>query len=126
MGDGHHGWAAADVLTFVRNLLVRDVLDDDGAPSLALCSMVPESWLGQGIEVHDAPTHAGRLSYAVRWHGDRPALLWELEPHDGVRDVLLTAPGLDPAWSSRERTGEALLAPVVPPSQVSAVSLRRA
>jgi len=25
MGDGHHGWAAADLLTFVRNLLVREV-----------------------------------------------------------------------------------------------------
>ena len=121
MGDGHHGWAAADVMTFVRNLLVRDIHD-----GLALCSMVPDSWLGQGIEVHDAPTHVGLLSFAVRWHGERPALLWELEPHDGMRDVAITVPGLDPAWSSRERSGEALLAPVIPPSQVSAVSLRRA
>jgi hypothetical protein len=122
MGDGHHGWAAADVLTFVRNLLVREV---PGASALALCTMIPDDWLGQGIEVHDAPTHAGRLSYAVRWHGDRPALLWELERHDGVGDVRLTAPGLDPSWSSTDAAGDALLAPVTPPGQVSAVSLRR-
>ena len=121
MGDGHHGWAAADVLTFVRNLLVREAFD-----GLALCSMVPEAWLGQGIEVHDAPTHHGRLSYAVRWHGDRPALLWELTPHDGVdRGVRITVPGLDASWSTTEAKGEALLAPVPPPGQVSAVSLRR-
>src|SRR3954470_12974731 len=76
MGDGHHGWAAADFLSFVRNMLVREV-GDTSAPALALCSMLPDEWWGRGLEVHDAPTHFGRLSYAVRWHGERPALLWE-------------------------------------------------
>ena len=108
MGDGHHGWAAADFLSFVRDLVVREV--DDGG--LALCSMLPDAWLGQGIEVHDAPTHYGRLSFAVRWHGERPALLWELTPHDDVDGpVRLTAPGLDPAWSTTDLRGDALLAP---------------
>ncbi|HEX2849426.1 MAG TPA: hypothetical protein VHN98_02695, partial [Acidimicrobiales bacterium] len=120
MGDGHHGWAAADFLSFVRNLLVREV-EEAGGPAaggpgwigLALCSMLPDEWLGQPIEVHDAPTHAGRLSFAVRWHGSRPALLWELAPHPWVEHpVRLTAPGLDPAWSSTEPRGEALLGPV--------------
>ena len=113
MGDGHHGWAAADFLSFVRNMLVRET--GTTAPGLALCSMIPDDWWGRGVEVHDAPTHFGRMSYAVRWHGDRPALLWELEPFDGVDGVdgvHLTAPGLDPAWSSREPRGEALLASV--------------
>jgi hypothetical protein len=111
MGDGHHGWAAAELLLFVRDLLVRE----DDAGGLALASLVPDAWLGQGWEVHDAPTALGRLSYAVRWHGDRPALLWELEPHPGVGPVRLTAPGLDPAWSSTEVRGDALLAPVAVP-----------
>jgi hypothetical protein len=109
MGDGHHGWAAADFLSFVRSLLVREV---DGG--LALCSMLPEAWVGQNLEVHDAPTHHGLLSFAVRWHGDRPALLWDLRPHEGRPSdgapVRLTAPGLDPAWSTTEAKGEALLA----------------
>lgn len=108
MGDGHHGWAAADFLTFARNLLVREAAD-----GLVLCSMLPDEWLGQGLEVHDAPTHFGTLSYAVRWHGDRPALLWELEPHAAAstlrKPVTLTAPGLDSAWSTTELKGEALL-----------------
>lgn len=106
MGDGHHGWAAADLLTFVRNMLVRETFDG----GLAMCTMIPDSWFGRGIEVHDAPTHFGRLSYAVRWHGDRPAVLWELEPHDGVDEVLFTCPGLDPTWSSTALRGDALLA----------------
>jgi hypothetical protein len=111
-GDAHHGGAAADLLTFVRNLVVRETFQG----GLALCSMLPDAWLGGGIEVHDAPTHHGTVSFAVRWHGDRPALLWELAPHDGA--VRLTAPGLDPAWSTSEPRGEALLAPVPPPVAV--------
>lgn len=122
-GDGHSGWAAAELLRFVRQLLVREV---DGG--LALASVVPDEWLGQGCEVHDAPTAHGLLSYAIRWHGDRPALLWDLRPHEtdsfgGVadassggsaagRDIRLTAPGLDRTWSTSELRGEALLAPV--------------
>jgi hypothetical protein len=125
-GDGHHGRVAADLLKFVRELLVREV---DGG--VALSSVVPDEWLGQGWEVHDAPTAHGLLSYAVRWHGDRPALLWDLRPDGAEADagpddgtergsegddqrVELTAPGLDPAWSTTERRGEALLARVEP------------
>ena len=107
MGDGHHGWAAADFLSLVRSLLVREV---DGG--LALVSLLPDEWVGQSLDVHDAPTHHGRLSFAVRWHGERPAVLWELQPHPGVERVTLTAPGLDSAWSSDELRGEALLSPV--------------
>jgi hypothetical protein len=114
MGDGHHGWAAAELLSFVRDLLVREV---DGG--VALASLVPTGWYGQGWEVHDAPTAWGRVSYAVRWHGDRAALLWEVEPHAGVGAVRLTTPGLDPSWSTSERRGEALLGPVPAPPQPS-------
>jgi hypothetical protein len=109
MGDGHHGWAAAEFLSFVRALLVREVPAPGGG--LALCSMLPDSWRGAGVEVHGAPTRWGVLSFAVRWHDDRPALLWELTPHrdlDGT-PIRLTAPGLDPTWSSTELRGEALL-----------------
>ena len=87
---------------------------------LALLGEVPESWYGQPVEVHDLPTVHGSLSYGVRWHGERPALLWEFEPHDDG-PVRLTVPGLDPAFSTTEPTGEALLAaprgaaPVSPP-----------
>jgi hypothetical protein len=105
MGDGHHGWAASDFLSFVRNLLVRDRPD-----GLELVTLLPPEWRGQPIEVHDAPTHWGRLSFAVRWHGERPALLWELDPHPGIGPVRISSPGLDGSWSSGDLAGEALLA----------------
>jgi hypothetical protein len=114
MGDGHHGWAAAEVLSFVRDMLVREV-DDGAPPTVALAPLVPAEWYGQGWEVHDAPIDHGTVSYAVRWHGDRVALLWEVDPHPGVAGVRLTAPGLDPSWSTADARGEALLGPVPPP-----------
>ena len=45
-----------------------------------------------------------RVDYAVRWHGDRPAVLWEVtgEP------VELTAPLIDPDWRTADAKGEAL------------------
>ena len=91
----------APLLRAVRDLVVAASGDD----SAALLVDLPREWRGQGIEVHDAPTLAGRISYAVRWHGARPALLWECE-----RPTRLTAPGLDPDWSASEQSGEALLA----------------
>lgn len=82
-----------------------------GTASLDLAPHVPSGWLGAGWEVHDLPTGLGRLGCALRWHGERPALLWDLET-DAEGPVLLTSSGLDPAWSSAERRGEALLAPM--------------
>jgi hypothetical protein len=93
--------AGRRLLALVRAILVREV---DGG--LALCTDVPAAWAGQPIEVREAPTGFGTLSYAVRWHGRRPALLWELE---GDAPVRLTAPGLDAAWFSDEPRGDALL-----------------
>ena len=92
----------------------------DGPDGVALTTWMPPAWWGLGWEVHDAPTRWGRLSYAVRWHGGRPALLWERgEPLPGLAgDPVLTAPGLDPSWSTGESRGEALLAAVPPPEGV--------
>jgi len=93
----------------VRDLLVRET-GSAGASGLAVCSALPDGWRGQGIEVHEAPTDLGSFSFGLRWHGPRPALLWELDPHPGVDDLQLAAPGLDPAWRGSGLRGEALLA----------------
>lgn len=59
------------------------------------------------VEVHGLPVADGTLSFALRWHGERPALLWETHTKAPVR---LTARALDPTWSTFEAQGEALLA----------------
>jgi hypothetical protein len=61
----------------------------------------PAGWLGQPWEAHGVPTLPGSaVSLGVRWHGERPAVLWE----QTGPSVELQAFG----WSSSAPTGEAL------------------
>ena len=57
------------------------------------------------------PSRFGSVSWAVRWHGDRPALLWEAE--DAPDDVLVRSPGLDENFAGLGKSGEELLSPVL-------------
>jgi len=84
------------------------VIDSSDAAVVDLLPEVPEAWLGQPVDVRSCGTANGRVSFSVRWHGARPALLWERI--GGSDAVELRCPGLDPQWSSLERSGEALLA----------------
>ena len=83
----------------------RDVLVLDGGRTIDVLPGFVPAWVGASITVHDAPTRAGLVSYAVRWHGDRPALLW-----DTPEGVTVRAPVLDPSWSAEGGKGDALLA----------------
>jgi hypothetical protein len=58
----------------------------------------------------------------VRWHGERPAVLWELDAHPGVDAVAVRASGLDSSWVGSGARGEALLAPVSPPGEPGLVT----
>jgi hypothetical protein len=94
--------------------VVRD--RDDGVELLAGWG---PGWLGASVEVVDLPTRWGRVSFAVRWHGARPALLWEVSPWSDLDAATptLVAPMVDPAWSTRASSGDALLAaPTTPPA----------
>ena len=108
MGDGHHGWAAADFLGFLRAMLVRDV--PAGTRTVAAVSLVPPEWHGAPLEVHDAPTAGGsRLSYQLSWTDERPTLTWSWHGEP----ARLTAPGLDPDWWSTEPSGERTFQPLL-------------
>jgi len=68
---------------------------------------IDASWLGVNFECHKllaTPLHT--ISYAVRWHGERPALLWDIDGPTGLRVV---ASAIDPSFSSTDIRGEALL-----------------
>jgi hypothetical protein len=66
---------------------------------------IPAGWRGAEIEAHGlAVGPATPVSFAVRWHGERPAVLWEL-----TGDPLeLRAPAVAPAWRTSAPAGEAL------------------
>lgn len=79
---------------------------------------IPDEWLGASFEVYDLPIGpATTMSYAVRWHGERPAILWETTGPI----VPFTASIVAPGWSAAEPKGEALW----PVQQQSGQSLRR-
>jgi hypothetical protein len=99
MGDGHHGWAGADFLSFVRIMLVHDLPER----RTAVLSLLPRQWYGADVEVRDAPVYGGRLDYQLTWRDDRPTLTWSWR---GTARQLV-APGLDPGWSSTDPDGEA-------------------
>ncbi len=68
---------------------------------------IPRLWLGANLECHRVsagPMHT--VSFGIRWHGEKPALLWEVSGPAGVK---LNAGLCDPTWSSVEPTGETLL-----------------
>ncbi|MFM2077994.1 MAG: hypothetical protein RJA49_1884 [Actinomycetota bacterium] len=66
---------------------------------------LPSDWAGSNFEVYGLPTGAASsVSFAVRWHGARPAVLWE----QSGGNVALCSPELAPDWSSAEVKGEAL------------------
>ena len=75
-----------------------------------LPSGIPKPWWGQNFQCHRLVADARRqVSFAVRWHGARPALLWEVHGQPGL---VLTAGHPDlgwSQWSSTQAAGEALL-----------------
>lgn len=85
---------------FVRSVERRVV---DGGRLLT--GGMPTTWLGNNFEVHGLPTSpSSSVSFAVRWHGERPAVLWEQQG----AVVELSAPDVDPDWSTVEQSGETL------------------
>jgi hypothetical protein len=91
-----HGLAWAQRRILVAGAGVVDLLPDP----------FPPAWLGQSVEAHGVPAGEATVGMALRWHGARPALLWEADA-----PVRLTCSGLDPAWTGSGASGEALLSP---------------
>lgn len=82
-----------------------------GSPSGGLCALfpwgIPETWWGSSFDAHGLVGDAHRtVSFAVRWHGARPALLWEV---NGSPGLVLSAAAADGSWHSAEASGETLL-----------------
>ncbi|MFN3258460.1 MAG: hypothetical protein ACE37B_22490 [Ilumatobacter sp.] len=109
---------------FVRGIerrLVRHTAGDTGSDTAALLPAgFPVGWLGSNFEVHQVPAASTTaVSFAIRWHGERPAVLWE--QHGAP--MRLTAPAIDSSWETHEAIGEALLAaPAAPRSATLSVT----
>jgi hypothetical protein len=95
----------SQVVAWAESHLVR--------PSLAggRCTVFPEGiprmWWGQNFEWHRIAADTARtMSGAVRWHGSRPALLWETS---GPAGLVIDASHGDNTWHTTQASGETLL-----------------
>lgn len=92
--DGIRAVAAAE-----RRLATGPVLMPGG---------IPDAWRGVDIEAHGLPVGpSSTVSFAIRWHGEHPAVLWQVDGDP----VELTAPAVDPTWRTRAAQGEELWRP---------------
>lgn len=125
--ERHSPAAAADARRLARSVSLAEPQRSDVGPAAAANEILgkliadpfrqtsalllpdfPDNWQGRDLEVDGLHGALGVLSFAVRWHGERPALLWERS--GGADDVRLSVPALDSRWSTSLRSGEALLA----------------
>jgi hypothetical protein len=76
MGDGDHGWAAAEVLSFMLSILVRVQ-----AGKLLLGVGLPNHWYQSemDVQVKNASTRFGTVSWRLQGKGDRALLRWKIE-----------------------------------------------
>jgi len=75
--------------------------------SIDVVARATASWIGRNLQCRDVFAGPGRrASFALRWHMDRPALLWETQPHHGM---VWRATSLDSSWSTSAATGDVLL-----------------
>ncbi len=92
---------SAYFITWVERLIVD--VDADGGRVLA--GGMPSGWEGINFEVYGVPTGAlSSVSFAVRWHGERPAVLWE----QSGQPVTLSSPKIAHDWQTSDVKGEAL------------------
>ncbi len=107
------GWDAAELAETRSTLLEVFVRDAAGGPEIL--PVWPDVWAGNSMEAHGIRTAWGRVSFGLRWHGPRAAVLWDVVPAVGGTEGMVApavrVPGLDPDFSGDSWTGEALLDP---------------
>ena len=102
--DGLTDFSGVRQIAWIESQLVAQRHDD----VIEICPRgIDASWLGTNFECHKlvaSPEHL--ISFAVRWHGEKPALLWEIDGPIGAR---VAASAVDQTFSSTEMRGETLL-----------------
>ncbi len=94
MGDGDHGWAAAEFVSLLREMLVRETPE-----GLELLSGVPRGWLDApaGIRLGHATTRFGTLRFSVGSGNGGVVLEWALDraPHQDSGNLAVSVPDRD-------------------------------
>ncbi|MGI9577954.1 MAG: hypothetical protein ACR2OH_07135, partial [Microthrixaceae bacterium] len=109
-GSGVLGCDAAELAE--TRLALLDVFVRDAANGPEILAVWPEVWAGNTVEAHGIRTAWGTVSFGLRWHGERAAVLWEVLPSIGGGEAagpVVRVPGLDPEFAGTGWSGEGLL-----------------
>jgi hypothetical protein len=93
MGDGQHGWAAAEWAAMIRNLFVLETAD-----GLALGPGLPEHWTrpGQTLKLGPTLTPYGAVTVTAMCEADAAEVRWDASWRRTPR-LELRVPGFEPA-----------------------------
>jgi hypothetical protein len=61
MGDGFHGWAFAELISYVKNMFVLELQN-----KIILCAGIPRSWYKNDFSLKNLHTSAGCLTFQYR------------------------------------------------------------
>jgi hypothetical protein len=104
-----HGTFAAEYVTLLRNMLVREQAD-----GIVLMSALSPTWLkpGEAVSVHDAPTTFGKVSFTLRPTDDGARLEWHADVPEGT-SIRWPLPGFasDVKADHLEKGGRSILLP---------------
>ncbi|MFP4548480.1 MAG: hypothetical protein ACLFQM_10125 [Fidelibacterota bacterium] len=90
MGDGQHGWAAAEWIMMIRNLFVREEED-----KLILGAGIFPKWLNGKDELSFGPTSTPHGKISVRFYFEKTELFLDLKVnwHNEAPAVIVNLPG---------------------------------
>ena len=101
VGPGSSGWSAktfAHDIAGIEQRLFTLAADNTG---VLLPRGIPDDWKGINFEAHGLCGPSGtRVGFALRWHGENAAVLWE----SSSADVRLVS-GVDATWSNAGTAG---------------------
>jgi|LakMenEpi03Aug12_release.lakeMendotaPanAssembly.Ray.scaffolds.fasta_scaffold44785_4 hypothetical protein len=101
VGEGSSGWSARTPLHIIANLEQQLLSVRSDNTGVLLPRGIPHEWRGINFEAHGLCGPAGaRVGFALRWHGENAAVLWETSSPD-IRLVS----GVDATWSSAGTAG---------------------
>ena len=98
MGDGHHAWAAAEWILYIRNSFVRQ---EPGG--LILASGIPPAWLDpqKPLSLGPTPTRFGPISVRLRSEASAVVVQWTGQWRADPPSIEVRLPGWEPAPARR-------------------------
>ena len=93
--------------------MIKPSDDRDANVCVDLLPSYSDTWRGQKVDIRNLAVPGGFLSFSIRWHGERPAILWDvLDASGATLDHLnwtLKSSKIDANWSAAKPKGEDLL-----------------